>query len=103
MKKILFIGGLGSSGGKALTISNYLTNKNMKFEIDTITPNYVKEDSEDILEKILLLIQKKYDYIYASSTGCLFALHVLNNSNISKPVSIHLINPLLYLTQEKKA
>ena len=102
-KNLLFIGGLGSAGGKARKIANCLTQNKVEFKMNKKTPDYINDNSSSILSEIQNLLDNNYDYIFASSTGCLFALHALNNSDITKQISINLINPLLHLSEEKKA
>ena len=102
MIKILFIGGLGSTGGKATKIADYLEGNGVEYKLDKITPDYINDNPVAILVQIQNLLDNAYDYIFASSTGCLFALNAIGNSPIRNKISINLINPLLHLGEEKK-
>ena len=101
--KILFIGGLGSTGRKAENIKIYLNKKGFKNTVvDIITPDYINEKPQQIQLEIQKLIENEYNYIFASSTGCLFALIAIDNANIKINTKIGLINPLLYLSESRQ-
>jgi hypothetical protein len=101
--KILFVGGLGSTGSKAKKIKTYYANNsNLNIEIDKITPDYINDNPQKVLNDINTLLMNSYDYIYASSTGCLYLLSAIANAVYQYETKIALINPLLFLTKDRQ-
>jgi len=46
-----------------------------------ITPDYINKDPQQIKQNIQDLLKNEYNYIVASSTGCLFTLIAINNNS----------------------
>jgi hypothetical protein len=97
--KVLFIGGLNSSGNKGKYLYKELENKGFDVTVDIITPNYILDDSKFVLSELEKQLTNNYDCIVASSTGGLFLItSIINNHLVNKPKVI-LINPLLSLSR----